>query len=83
MLWLWCRPVGTAPIHSLAWEFPYATDAALRRPKKKKRVIFHRTVEGIAPLVLQLLRLQFRNLMAFFILGPLKVSLSASVSLSC
>ena len=35
-LWLCCRPVGTAPIHSLAWEFPYATDAALRRQKKKK-----------------------------------------------
>ena len=24
LLWLWCRPTGTAPIHPLAWEFPYA-----------------------------------------------------------
>jgi len=28
LLWLWCRPVATAPIQPLAWEFPYATGAA-------------------------------------------------------
>ena len=36
LLWLWHRPVATAPIKPLAWEFPYATGAALKRPKKKK-----------------------------------------------
>uniref|UniRef100_A0A4X1V611 Uncharacterized protein n=1 Tax=Sus scrofa TaxID=9823 RepID=A0A4X1V611_PIG len=25
LLWLWCRPVATAPIRPLAWEPPYAT----------------------------------------------------------
>ena len=35
-LWLWCRPAATAPFQPLAWELPYATDVALKRPKKKK-----------------------------------------------
>ena len=34
LLWLWRRPVATAPIKPLAWEPPYATGVAL----KKKRV---------------------------------------------
>ena len=33
LLWLWHRPVSTAPIGSLAWKLPYATSAA---PKNKK-----------------------------------------------
>ena len=40
MLWLWRRPVATAPIRPLAWEPPYAMGAALekaKRPKKKKK----------------------------------------------
>ena len=39
LLWLWCRPVVTAPIRPLAWAPPYASDAALEKtkgPKKKK-----------------------------------------------
>ena len=28
MLWLWRRPVATAPIRPLAWEPPYAAEAA-------------------------------------------------------
>ena len=36
-LWLWCRPAGVAPIRPLAWEPPYATHAALKRPPKKKK----------------------------------------------
>ena len=36
LLWLWRRLAATAPIHSLAWEPPYAADAALKRRKKKK-----------------------------------------------
>ena len=35
-LWLWHRLATTAPIHSLAWELPYATGAAIKRQKKKK-----------------------------------------------
>ena len=36
LLWLWRRPVATAPIQALAWELLYAIGAALKRPKKKK-----------------------------------------------
>ena len=28
LLWLWCRPVATAPIQPLAWEPPYAAGVA-------------------------------------------------------
>ena len=42
--WFWCRPVATAPIGPLAWEPPYAAEAAQeiaatakdKRQKKKK-----------------------------------------------
>ena len=40
MLWLWRRPVATAPIRPLAWEPPYAAGAAqeiAKRQKKKKK----------------------------------------------
>ena len=30
LLWLWHRPVATAPIGPLAWEPPYATGAAVK-----------------------------------------------------
>ena len=32
--WLWGRPAAAGPIQPLAWELPYATGAALKRPKK-------------------------------------------------
>ena len=35
LLWLWCRPVATALIRSLAWEPPYAVSAALERQSNK------------------------------------------------
>jgi len=35
LLWLWCRPVATAPIGPLAWEPPYAVGAALKSKIKK------------------------------------------------
>ena len=34
--WLWCRLVVTALIGPLAWEPPYATDAALEKTKINK-----------------------------------------------
>ena len=37
LLWLWCRPTATEPIHPLAWEPPYAMGLALKRQKKKKK----------------------------------------------
>ena len=33
-LWLWCRPVDTAPIGPLAWEPLYAAGGALKRQIK-------------------------------------------------
>ena len=36
LLWLWCRPAATAVDRPLAWELPYALDAALKRPKERK-----------------------------------------------
>ena len=38
LLWLWCRPVATAPIRPLAREPPYATGAALEKTEKKKEM---------------------------------------------
>ena len=37
LLWLWRKPVATAPIRSLAWECPYAEGAALEKGKKTKK----------------------------------------------
>ena len=37
LLWLWRRPVTTAPIRPLAWEPPYAASAALKRQKDEEK----------------------------------------------
>ena len=37
LLWLWHRPAAVAPIRLLAWEPPYAMDAAIKKAKKKKK----------------------------------------------
>ena len=40
LLWLWRRPVATAPVGPLAWESPYAAGAAqeiAKRQKKRKK----------------------------------------------
>ena len=34
---LWCRPAAVASIGPLAWEPPYALDAALKRQKDQKK----------------------------------------------
>ena len=39
LLWLWRRPVATAPIRPLAWEPPYAAGVAQRNSKKTKKKI--------------------------------------------
>ena len=36
LVWLWCRPVATAPIQPLAWEPSYAMGVSLKRQKKRK-----------------------------------------------
>ena len=37
LLWLWRRPVATAPIRPLAWEPPYAVGAAQEKTKRQKQ----------------------------------------------
>ena len=37
LLWLWHRPVATAPIGPLAWEPPYAVGVALEKTKTQKK----------------------------------------------
>ena len=40
LLWLWCRLAAITPTRPLAWETPYATEAAqemAKRQKKKKK----------------------------------------------
>ena len=39
LLWLWRRPAAIAPVLPLAWELPYATGVALKKQKKKKKII--------------------------------------------
>ena len=34
LLWLWCRLAAIALTRPLAWEFPYAPGAALKKTKK-------------------------------------------------
>ena len=41
LLWLRCRPAATALNQPLALELPYATDAALKKTKKKKKKSLH------------------------------------------
>ena len=38
LLWLWRRPVATAPIRPLAWESPYAAGAAQEMAKRQKNL---------------------------------------------
>ena len=37
LLWLWCRPVATAPIGPLVWEPPYATGVVQEKAKRQKK----------------------------------------------
>ena len=37
LLWLWHRPVATAPMRPLALELPYALGAAIERKKEKEK----------------------------------------------
>ena len=39
LLWLWSRPEATALIRPLAWEPPYAVEAALEKAKRQKQKI--------------------------------------------
>ena len=38
LLWLWCRPVATAPIQPRAWEPPCVTGAALKRQNEINKI---------------------------------------------
>ena len=40
LLWLWSRPVDTAPIGPLAWELPYTVGAALKKKKERQKKLY-------------------------------------------
>ena len=42
LLWLWHRPATAAPIQPLAWKLPYASGAALKKKKRKKKYTAYR-----------------------------------------
>ena len=44
LLWLWCRPAAVAPVQPLAWDPPYAMDAALKGQKDKKKKRFSKMI---------------------------------------
>ena len=63
LLWLWRRPVATAPIQPLAWEPPYAAGAAQeiatttkRQKKKKKKKKMLREFSNTKPALQQILK---------------------------
>ena len=45
LLWLWYKPGITAPIRPIAWEAPYAVDAALKRHKIRKHFFLHSFIQ--------------------------------------
>ena len=45
LLWLWHRPVATAPIRPLAWEAPHAASVPLKSKKKERKL---RVVGGLS-----------------------------------
>ena len=49
LLWLWCRPVATAPIRPLAWEPPYAVGAAQEMAKRQKNKTKQNTPTNKSP----------------------------------
>ena len=46
LLWLWDRLAVAALIRPLAWEIPYAADAALNKTKQKKTTEFPSWLSG-------------------------------------
>ena len=46
LLWLWRRPVATAPIGALAWEPPYAVEAAQEMAKRQKNKKINKNKKG-------------------------------------
>ena len=48
LLWLWRRPVATAPFGPLAWEPPYAEGVAQEMAKRQKKESF---IQYVIPLI--------------------------------
>ena len=44
-LWLWCRLAAAALIQPLAWKPPNATEAALKKERKKEKCLWKKSKE--------------------------------------
>ena len=55
LLWLWHRPVATAPIQPLAWEPPYAVRAAQEMAKRQQQKNGHWRSSGRGLAVMNLI----------------------------
>ena len=62
LLWLWHKSGAAALIRPLSWEPPYATGAALKRPKKKKRTKFNKRQKKCKAHALKTTKTIFKNL---------------------
>ena len=49
LLWLWHRPVATAPIRPLAWEPPYAVGVAPKKQQKRENSTSTHEGTGLIP----------------------------------
>ena len=76
LLWLWCRPVAAVQIGPLALEPPYATGAALKRQKNKKKSSVLQPLPWDAVLV-------GIQAVCGFPCGPHRLAVSSRVPLSC
>ena len=50
LLWLWCRPVATAPIQPLTWEPPYPAGAAQEMAKRQNKQTNKKIILSISKL---------------------------------
>ena len=57
-LWLWRRPVATAPIGPLVWESLYAAEVALEKGKKTKE----KKINSFITCILKMKKWRFRDI---------------------
>ena len=46
LLWLWHKPAAVILIQPLAWELPFASDAAVKKKKKRNQIVINPEESG-------------------------------------